>query len=779
MGGGSSMAIEKEEFLYEKEVLEETKNFIHEEIEKISLNDNKLKEKVMELKKQSRGRYSEELDTYNKLYEITHETLKNYTNSYQNPYFARIDFREARREKEIYYIGKVGIENSTEGEEKVIDWRAPIADLYYSGTYGDCYYVAPIGIINGKLELKRKLLLRDGQLKDAFDEGINEIIIKNKQDGQSLIDEFLKVNLEESVAGKLKEVVATIQKEQNDIIRAEKNSAIFIQGSAGSGKTTVALHRLAFLLYKYSQNLKPSEVLVLAPNKLFLDYIGDVLPELGVTGIVQRTFEEIAKEILGVKCKIYTKEQKLSHILESNDDIKYVINASKVKNSMTFKEIMDRYITLITNLDAGVESITVDDYVLFDRKEIRRLFLKDMSSFSINKRKKEIKRYLGNKLQAKINEVKDRIDFTYEYSISKIKKTLEDSKERREQLVLIYEERDIKKRELGKKAEKAFTDFFEAWIVEDTSRLYYKAFKDEELFNIISSGVIPSKLKDYMLKEILLNEENNIIDEDDLIPMLYLKLKIEDVPKSFDFSHIVIDEAQDYSLFCFEVIKLLCSKGSYTIVGDVSQGIYNYRGIESLEGVLKEVFSGKGRYIPLTLSYRSTVEIINFANVVLRKQLNYIEPAKPVLRHGEKPHIEKYESSSDFSKKVDIICEKMRKEGRNSIAIIGKTYEECRKLKEQLKKQSSNSWDLIKDKEKVLKAQNVIVPSYMTKGLEFDCTILYDVSSKVYEDNEGDKKLLYVALTRALHNEFIFYKEEPSKLIYELLEEYEKDSIFI
>lgn len=771
------MAIEKEQFLYEKEVLKETKDFIQNEIEKITLNDNMLKEKVMDLKKQSKGRYSEELDTYNKLYEITHETLKNYSNSYENPYFARIDFKEAKRDKETYYIGKVGIENSTEGEEKVIDWRAPIADLYYSGTYGDCYYIAPIGVINGKLQLKRKFLLRNGELKDAFDEGINEIILKNKQDGQSLIDEFLKVNLEESVAGKLKEVVATIQKEQNDIIRAEKNSAIFIQGSAGSGKTTVALHRLAFLLYKYTETLKPKEVLVLAPNKLFLDYIGDVLPELGVTGIVQRTFEEIAKEILGVKCKIYTKEQKLSHILESNEEIKYIVNASKVKNSMTFKEIMDRYLTLITNLDADIESITVDNYILFDRKEIRRLFLKDMSSFSINRRKKEIRRYLGNKLQGKINEVKDKIDFTYEYSINKIKKTLEDSPERRAKLVELYEERDLKKKELGKKAENAFKSFFEAWIVEDTSSLYYKAFKDQELFNIISDGIIPAKLKDYMLNEIILNEENNIIDEDDLIPMLYLKLKIEDVPKAYDFSHIVIDEAQDYSLFCFEVIKLLCSKGSYTIVGDVSQGIYNYRGIDSLEGALKEVFKGKGRYIPLTLSYRSTVEIIDFANVVLRKQLNYIEPAKPVLRHGEKPHIVKYDSYVDFSKNVDAIYNKMQKEGRKSIAIVGKTYEDCRKLKEQLKKHSSVTWNLIKDKEKVLNTQNVIVPSYMTKGLEFDCTIIYDVSSSVYNDSEGDKKLLYVALTRALHNEFIFYKDEPSKLIIELLGEYEKDSV--
>ena len=328
--------------LEEKEHLKELKNWIKLEESRIGVEEAGLKERISALEKKSKGAYNQELDINRKLYNIVKKNVENYKESKDKPYFARIDFRERRKEPESFYIGKIGLGDVQDGEEKVIDWRAPIADLYYSGTQGEAYYKSPSGVIEGDLKLKRKFLYdSNNDIEKYFDEGINEIILKsveNSEEGEnSLIDEFLKANLEESTGKKLKEVVATIQKEQNEIIRADKSFPIIIQGSAGSGKTTVALHRLAYLMYRYNESLTNKDILVIAPNKIFLDYISEVLPNLGVDLVPQKTFEELAIESLKLKGKLITKDKKLIKILEADEEdqekIKFMKNTSKLKGS--------------------------------------------------------------------------------------------------------------------------------------------------------------------------------------------------------------------------------------------------------------------------------------------------------------------------------------------------------------------------------------------------------------------------------------------------------------
>ena len=307
----------------EKQYLNDTKEWLGLELNRIKKNENEIKENISSLEKRSKGSYSQELEISRKLYNIVKKNVDEYEEIKERPYFAKINFREFRKDPEDFYIGKIGVGNIETGEEKVIDWRAPIADLYYSGTQGNAYYVAPGGVIEGDLKLKRKFLYnKENNIEKYFDEGINEIILKSQDDGENaLVDEFLKVNLEESTGNKLKEVVATIQKEQNDIIRADKSFPIIIQGSAGSGKTTVALHRLAYLMYRYKDTLDGSDILVVAPNKIFLDYISEVLPNLGVNKVPQMTFEELAIKRLGIKGKIITKDKKLVSMIEDLDEV--------------------------------------------------------------------------------------------------------------------------------------------------------------------------------------------------------------------------------------------------------------------------------------------------------------------------------------------------------------------------------------------------------------------------------------------------------------------------
>lgn len=756
----------------EKEKLKDIKCWIHNEINRIRIDEKNLKDKISDLEKGSKGAYNEELFINKKLFNIVEKNLEVYEESNLKPYFARIDFREFRKDTESFYIGKNSLGDVKEGNEKVIDWRAPIADLYYSGTQGEAYYRAPVGVINGELKLKRKFLYEDSEIVKCFDEGLNEIILKSNLDneeGEALIDEFLRINLENGTGNKLKEVVATIQKEQNEIIRADKNFPLIIQGSAGSGKTTVALHRLAYLLYRYKEILEPKDILVIAPNKLFLDYISEVLPDLGVNDVKQKTFEDIAIEILNIKGKnkIITKDKKFINILENEADekTKLLLKESRFKGSWQFKNILDIYLKVLEKKDSNIENIVIMGYSLFDKKEIKRLFTKDLIKYPINKRKDEIKRYFSLKIKEKVLTVLDKIDFNYEYKIARLKKQMEDSKERREKLIELYDERDNFKREFQGVLKKEFNEYFERWKGLNTSNIYLDMFKDEEFFEKVICGIIPKDLGEFIRNSLEENIENNIVDSDDLAAMLYIKFKIEGIVDSDLVKHIVVDEAQDYSMIQLQVISMMAQGSSLTIVGDLGQGIYYYKGIRLWSNVIDNIFNEKGIYKALKQSYRSTVEIIEFANKVLEKQKNYEISAKPILRHGDKPEIIKFNNNKDFCKNVDDIVEKIIKSGRTSIAIIGKSAKECKKIKDAVRKYSKYDFTLIKEDNKELNLAKIIIPSYLTKGLEFDCSIVYNLDEDVYKDNEMDKKLLYVVLTRALHYEYIFYKDNISKLI--------------
>ncbi|WP_201786590.1 RNA polymerase recycling motor HelD [Clostridium tepidiprofundi] len=762
------LSINKKEMDYEKYNLEDTKSWIRKQIE---IRDEKYKyieQKVSSLKKGSRGTYNQELQLALTRQEFELKNLNKFRESEKSPYFARIDFKEKRRECEALYIGKFGLGDEDTFDEKVVDWRAPVADLYYSGTQGKVFYEAPNGTVEGELLLKRKFLIKNGEIKDAFDEGINEVIVKSGilEEGNELVDEFLKITLEESISSKLKDVVATIQKEQNDIIRATMNKPIIVQGSAGSGKTTIALHRLAYLLYRYKNFLSGEDILVIAPNKLFLDYISEVLPNLGADEVKQITFDDMCRKILKFKQKIYSKDVKLSEILENNlDENDMSVKCSKLKGSMFFKTVIDRYVKYIEFYDSKVEDLMYDEFVLFSSKEIKRLYLRDMNHLPINKRKEEIKRYFKGKIKNKLSDVMEQIDNFYDRKVSEIKNNMEDGSERRKILISLYDERDSKKENLKKNAKKRIDIYFKDWLLKDTISLYYDIFKDKDVFDKLTDGSISDSLYEFLVYEINKNKENGIVDSDDLVAMTYLKFKIDGIDDKMKYKHIVIDEAQDYSIFQFQLINLISQNNSMTIVGDLGQGIYTYKGLSDWNQLDKFVYGGNSYYVPLTQSYRSTVEIIDFANNILKKQRNYIKPALPVLRHGKEINIIEYENDIEFSKELNNIIKEVESEGKNSVAVIGKTYNECKKIYDILKKHSNVKWYLVKDNDNTIKMDKIIIPSYLTKGLEFDCSVIFNCNDENYADNELDKKLLYVALTRALHLEYVFYKGKKSKLL--------------
>ncbi len=747
----------------EKEVLFQKKNLIQEELKEKKTKFQAVEEKLNRLNKEIKT-FSEEKVANELIFKHLGEDIEKYEESLNEPYFGRVDFREHRGFTESIYIGKKGINSSKDGEEVVVDWRAPVADLYYSGTGGEAYYTAPKGIIEGILELKRKFLYKDNDIERLFDEGLNEIII-NGGEGQNLVDEFLKINLEENRGKKLKEVVATIQKEQNEIIRWPKNLPIIVQGSAGSGKTTIALHRLAYLIYRYKENMSGSEILVLAPNKLFLNYISDILPSLGADEVNQSTFEELILSKLKLKEKILNKDEKIMKIIEEKDEHtkKLIVNSSKVKGTLVFKTMLDRYISLVEKNTLNIEDIKVGEEILFDKKEIKRLYSMDLKAYPINKRKNEIKKYLNLKIKGKIEALSIEIDNKWERKIREIRNGERDSEERRKKLISLYEERDKIKENIKNNSKKEFNNYFKEWKDVNSREIYY-SFYNGDLFEEATVNKIPKVLADYMKEEFNNNHEKNIIDEDDLAALGYLRILLEGIDEKEKFEYIVVDEAQDYSPFQVYLVNSFARGNALTLVGDLAQGIYYYKGLKTWEDITESVFDGNATYVQLTQSYRSTVEIIDFAQKTLNAQNLGLKDAKPVLRHGARPEIVKVSNDEEALLAIENIIENAVEQGKRTIAVITKDGLEAAKIYNLLKK-SKYTFEVVEGKEKELKEELIVIPSYFTKGLEFDCTIILNPSKENYKENTLDERLLYVSLTRALHLEYIIEKDEISKLI--------------
>lgn len=752
--------------LEEQRVLEDKRKLIKNEI---NFKSNRLEEvatKLSQLVKEVKGSYSVEKETFKVLKESLEKDIGNYTEAINNPYFGRIDFKENGNFEETIYIGKNGISNTKDVEEIVVDWRAPVADLYYSGTSKESYYKSPKGIIEGKLETKRKFLFNNDEIEKVFDEAIDQIMVSGEE-GKELVDEFLKINLEANTGKKLKEVVSTIQKEQNEIIRWPKNLPIIVQGSAGSGKTTIALHRLAYLIYRYNENLKGEDILVLAPNKLFLNYISDILPSLDVSEVKQNTFEDLMLSKLKIKLEVYDKDKKIKQILNEKDEFKkkLILNSSKVKGTLVYKKMLERFIKLIEHISFDIKDIRVKEEVLFDRKYIEKLYKNDFKMHPINKRKDEIKKYLQLNLKNKVEVTLAAIDEKYDFKVLEIKREHKDIEKRRKFLIDIYDERDMLKESVKKNAKREFNAYFKEWKSINSSDLYKEFFNNEELFDSATAGRIPKVLEQYMKSEFDNNIKNNIIDEDDLAPLYYIKILIDGISDEERFKHIVVDEVQDYSMFQLDVIRNLAIGNSLTLVGDLAQRIYYYKGINSWDELIKDVFNSEATYVQLSQSYRSTVEIIDFASKVLNSQNLNIKECKPVLRHGEKPKIIEVKIEEEYVTEIENIIKLLKENNKRSMAVITKDDKEANNFYRILQKNSKYKFGIVTEKNDKCEEDFLIIPSYLTKGLEFDCTILLNPSEDRYSESLLDKKLLYVSLTRALHMEFIIKLDSITKLI--------------
>ena len=622
----------------------------------------------------------------------------------KSPYFARIDFKfDDEDEFEKIYIGRSSLRKNSYQEMYVYDWRSPIASIFYRFMTGEAFYDAPCGRVTGELNLKRQYEIKNGKLEYFFDSDVQ------------IVDEFLRQLLSQNTTAKMKAIVETIQHEQDVVIRDMENDLLMVQGVAGSGKTSIALHRAAYLMYQGLQTkLSANNIMIISPNSIFEQYISNVLPELGEDNVISSVFEDILSALL-IGRKIQSRNDFLENLIVNSKYKEISRNSIEFKTSSFFREILDQFL-----IDIPRQWIEFEDVYYEGKCVVSRQILKD-----------KILGRTETPLGIKLEQLED-------YILEQIFGT---GKGRGHK-----EEKNLIKQEIQK--------FIKIDIVE----LYKILFSNEAYFySLLQNSNLSQGIKsiwEYTRE----NLEADRLYYDDAIAIAYLYLKIYGTNKYKNIKQVVIDEAQDYYPLQYEIFNLLFSNAKFTILGDMKQTLAKKEDISFYEQIQKILNKKKSSLIMLDKSFRCTNEILNFS-------LKFIEKSSQIKsfnRNGDSPKVYIADNSEIFIDEIVKEINLCQEKGFQSICLICKTEKNSIYLFNKIKHKLDIQ--LIKNGS-VSDLQGVfILPVYMSKGLEFDTVLICDADSQNYYD-EDDKNLLYVACTRALHKLSLFCENEVSPLI--------------
>ena len=503
-----------EDLKIEKEHLRETIAIIKEILQNEQMNLEKL--------------YSEYLGSREELWSIADRKkihIHNLESSLDMPYFARIDFTFEKDGKlQTIYIGKNGIMQNT--DIIVTDWRAPISSLYYDSEVGHCSFISPEGEVPGNLELKRQYEINNGNLISYHDVDLVST--------DALLQKYLNSNNDV----RLKSIVSTIQKEQNEVIRRKLFDNLIIQGVAGSGKTTVALHRIAYLVYNYRDSIKQNQYLVIGPNPVFIKYISSVLPELDVFSVKQCTFEDFAQNYIGEEININSSDKKVTKSIAGKIDN----DIDKFKSSMKYKVMLDQFLQVYF-YSLTAKDFSLDDFTVLDSQAVKEVFDSTYTSKHIS---------LASRIELTIEKlsriIEDNIDsITSSFSDYTFQAfdNLHDPKEQDKIRKKIAKNRE----ELHKFCKSSLRKYF-AKAKIDATKLYKLFISSIENYDIFNYKYLKTLKKDTMQ-----NIKNGCYDFEDLAPLVYLQQVIAPNSEYSKIRHVVVDEAQDLGEFNFFVLK--------------------------------------------------------------------------------------------------------------------------------------------------------------------------------------------------------------------------------
>ncbi|RUL52039.1 RNA polymerase recycling motor HelD [Lysinibacillus antri] len=736
----------KHDFQQEVERLEYTKQYM-DEILAASQRDlkavqDKIKESMANLE------YIDSSDSYiniltnSRFFELALNQKESLEAVKKKPYFARIHFQRHGEAEELLYIGKTSLFHNETFEPIIVDWRSPVANVYYDGRLGEITYPVRDEIFTGHLYSKRQYKIENGELLNFQDVDL------------TTNDDLLQEALSGKADVRLTEIVATIQKEQNEIIRAHLRQPILVQGAAGSGKTTIALHRISYFLYTMGENFNPEQLMILAPNKLFIDYIGDVLPELGVEHICQTTYEEYVQNATGIKLKLTNSNERLEEIVEDGIDTLPSFSIPKIKGSLLYRDFLDRYIKLHEQTLAQLfdEDVYIEKYKIMRGSHLKNLFLSEFAYMPIEKRIERIKKVVQAEVKRKAKSVLATLNKRYEDIIGKALNGLRDPDKRRETVTKFIDERDERIPKIKQEAKSAATTYMRRFEKAKIKPMYRKFLTDRVLLRDLTPEWTIEEQERFI--QFHLKEKWSL---EDLAAIYYLHAKIKGVADQWKMRVVFIDEVQDYSLFQLAALKIGLETDMFTMVGDLAQGIHSYRSLTEWDPVLN--LFPRANYFTLQKSYRTTIEIMEVANKILSKMDEALPLVEPVVRHGNEPTF--VQSETFNAEIIDDIYKKIQQNGHKSIALICKTAKEAKTYAASMNAAGVES-QVLSEESNLNEAKLLIVPSYLAKGLEFDAVIIAAYDSPYY-DTPIDRKLLYVALTRAMHE---LYLVGPNKGVF-------------
>ncbi|MBR6614916.1 MAG: AAA family ATPase [Lachnospiraceae bacterium] len=664
------------------------------------------------------------------MYDFQNRTLERNLRALKKPYFGRIDFHDETLDiDEAFYIGKCGISKDAT-HPLVIDWRAPVANVYYDNGLGKCSYLAPEGHeLPIDLKLKRTYEIADGKLLNMFD---TEVIAN---------DELLTSYLSKNKQAVLGEIVATIQKEQNDIIRKSPYHNCLVQGVAGSGKTTVAMHRISYILYNYADRFKPEDFYIVGSNRILLNYITSVLPDLDVYGIKQMTMEQLFIRLLYEDWdeKTYSvKGQESGSRLKKNAckgtiswfrDLEQFCQRLE-QDSISFEPVYlnrRQFVEGIVGGKAGVHDLREGNVTIYESDEEKtsaepRVLL--MSSEAIVR---YIRENPNVSIQSKINMLNERL------------------------------RTKIKDEFLGK--EVSYTEAEMKAILKSYHGWYGGRSWKGSIFDLYQQ---------FLLEQISGGHEPDVpttaFDVYDLAALAYLYKRVKETEVISEAHHVVIDEAQDFGMMVYSVLKFCIKDCTYTIMGDVSQNIHFDYGLNDWEE-LKSLYISDllDSFGILKKSYRNTVEISKFATKILQHGTFSTYPVEPIIRHGEEPKLLQANSSNSLFEQAAAICREWQEKGLATIAIICRDETSAKEAADNLRPMI----ELLDNPMETAEFGNgvMVLPVEYTKGLEFDAVLILEPSREDYPVDDGHAKLLYVAATRALHELCVLYTDNLTGLL--------------
>ncbi|ADK14499.1 RNA polymerase recycling motor HelD [Clostridium ljungdahlii] len=679
-----------------------------------------------------------EFITTMKIQKKRHEFVRKLEEKYKkillSPYFGRMDFLERGDEKtQKCYIGSFNLINDN-FDFLVYDWRAPISSMYYDYEIGKANYICPEGKIHGEIALKRQYKINNGKIEYMFDSNLN------------IDDEILQGILSKSTDSKMKNIVTTIQREQNKIIRNEDYKNLIVQGPAGSGKTSIALHRIAYILYKHRDKIASKNIIIFSPNEIFNEYISNVLPQLGEDNICQTTFKEYMQKVLESAFKKEDYSEMMETILAAKEDPMYPkrIMSIKYKSSMQFIDILKKYVDYTEKEDRNFKDIIIRDKLIISSKDLQELFFKD---------------YIQLPLKRRLQKIRERILFLMEpYEKDWVKKAASELKESDSYIDKI----EIRNRSIAivKNEMKDIYSKINKMTEFDLIDIYKKLFMKLECFSANCNTGYSEKeiaeIKSYTLE----NLKAGKLNYEDQPPLLYLKGALEGIPKTSEIKYVIIDEAQDYTPLQYEIFYQLFKHANMTILGDLNQSINPFMNVGDYNNISHIFPKDNTCIINLTKSYRSTMEITKFSRRLLGKEIT----DGCVERSGAEPLILGFSDEKAIKEKFLEDIKVHKEKGYKSIGIITRTVKEANEIYNFLKEKVHVKAILKDDDEYV--SDTLVIPAYLAKGLEFDVVLIYNAGDENYCCEE-ERLLLYTACTRALHVLRIYYSGNCTPLLHD------------